>query len=217
MITWYGHSCFKVDNVLIDPFIPNPLCDIPHDDVMKGVELIAITHGHADHLGNAEWFSKTYNVPVVSNHEISVYLGDKGVNAEGMNIGGSIFIKNSKLTMVKAEHSSDIDVNTPGGVASGYIINDKTYHAGDTGLFSDMKLIGELYKPEIALLPVGGRYTMGPEEALKAVEWISPKIFIPMHYNTFPVIEQDISELVKKVEDMGIEVIIPKIGEEIDI
>ena len=217
MITWYGHSCFKVDNVLIDPFIPNPLCDIPHDKVMKDVDVIAVTHGHADHLGNAEWLSKTYEVPVVSNHEISVYLGDKGVNAEGMNIGGSIFIKNAKLTMVKAEHSSDIDVNTPGGVASGYIINDKTYHAGDTGLFSDMKLIGELYKPEIALLPVGGRYTMGPEEALIAVEWISPKIFIPMHYNTFPVIEQDISELVKKVKDMGVEVIIPKIGEEIDI
>ena len=217
MITWYGHSCFKVDNVLIDPFIPNPLCDIPHDKVMKNVEVIAITHGHADHLGNAEWLSKTYNVPVVSNHEISVYLSNEDVNAEGMNIGGSIFIKNAKLTMVKAEHSSDIDVNTPGGVASGYIINDKTYHAGDTGLFSDMKLIGELYKPEIALLPVGGRYTMGPEEALIAVEWISPKIFIPMHYNTFPVIEQDISELVKKVKDMGIEVIVPKIGEEIDI
>lgn len=218
MITWYGHSCFKVDNILIDPFIPNPLCDIPHDEVMNGVEVISITHGHADHLGNAVWLSKTYNVPVVSNHEISVYLANNGVNlAEGMNIGGSMYINGSKLTMVKAEHSSDIDSNTPGGVASGYIINDKVYHAGDTGLFSDMKLIKELYNPKIVFLPVGGRYTMGPEEALKAVEWLSPKIFIPMHYNTFPVIEVDISELVKKVENMGIETIVPKIGEELDI
>jgi len=125
MIVWYGHSCFKVHNVLIDPFVPNPLCDLPYDEIMEDVEVIAITHGHADHLGNAAELSKKYNVPVVSNHEISVYLSNKGVNAEGMNIGGTISINNSKLTMVKAEHSSDIDVNTPGGIASGYIINDR--------------------------------------------------------------------------------------------
>ncbi|WP_421077067.1 metal-dependent hydrolase [Methanothermococcus sp. Ax23] len=217
MIVWYGHSCFKVDNVLIDPFVPNPLCNLPYDEIMKNVEVIAVTHGHADHLGNAAELSKKYNIPVVSNHEISVYLSNKGVNAEGMNIGGTIALNNSKLTMVKAEHSSDIDVNTPGGIASGYIINDRVYHAGDTGLFGDMKLIAELYSPDIALLPVGGRYTMGPEEALKAIEYLKPKIFIPMHYNTFPAIEQDISDLVKKVKDIGVEVITPEIGAPIDL
>ncbi len=217
MIVWYGHSCFKVDNVLIDPFIPNPLCNLPHDEIMKDVEVIAVTHGHSDHLGNAELLAKTYNVPVVSNYEISVYLSNKGVNAEGMNIGGTIYINNSKLTMVKAEHSSAIDLNISGGVASGYIINDRVYHAGDTGLFGDMKLIAELYTPDVVLLPVGGRYTMGPDEALKAIEYLKPKIFIPMHYNTFPVIEQDISDLVKKVKDIGVEVIIPKIGDSIDL
>ena len=134
-----------------------------------------------------------------------------------MNIGGTIALNNSKLTMVKAEHSSDIDVNTPGGIASGYIVNDRVYHAGDTGLFGDMKLIAELYSPDIALLPVGGRYTMGPEEALKAIEYLKPKIFIPMHYNTFPAIEQDISDLVKKVKDIGVEVITPEIGTPIDL
>ena len=217
MICWYGHACFKIDRVLVDPFIPNPLCSIDYDEVVEGVEVIAVTHGHSDHIGNTVEISKRYNIPVVSNHEISVYLGKQGVVTEGMNIGGTIKIKNSKLTMVKAEHSSDIDENTPGGVPGGYIINDRVYHAGDTGLFGDMKLIGEIYSPKVVLLPVGGRYTMGPEEAVKAVELLNPKVFIPMHYNTFPLIEQDITDMVKKVEEMGVKVIVPKVGECIDV
>ncbi|XRO75117.1 metal-dependent hydrolase [Methanocaldococcus sp. 28A] len=217
MITWYGHACFKVDNVLIDPFVPNPLCNLPFDEIMEGVDVIAVTHGHADHLGNAEGLSKTYNVPVVTNHEISVYLSERGVNAEGMNIGGTIEINGAKLTMVKAEHSSDISPTISGGVAAGFIINDRVYHAGDTGLFGDMELIGEIYAPQIALLPIGGRYTMGIDEALVAIELIYPEIVIPMHYNTFPLIEVDVYEFVKKAEALGVEVVVPKIGEPIDL
>ena len=217
MITWYGHACFKVDNVLIDPFVPNPLCNLPFDEIMKGVDVIAVTHGHADHLGNAEELAKTYNVPVVTNHEISVYLSERGVNAEGMNIGGTIEINGAKLTMVKAEHSSDISPTISGGVAAGFIINDRVYHAGDTGLFGDMELIGEIYAPQIALLPIGGRYTMGIDEALVAIELIYPEIVIPMHYNTFPLIEVDVNEFVKKAEALGVEVIVPKIGEPLDL
>ncbi|ACV24003.1 metal-dependent hydrolase [Methanocaldococcus fervens] len=217
MITWYGHACFKVDNVLIDPFVPNPLCNLPYDEIMDGVDVIAVTHGHADHLGNAEELAKAYNVPVVSNHEISVYLSEKGVNAEGMNIGGTIEINGAKLTMVKAEHSSDIAPTISGGVAAGFIINDRVYHAGDTGVFGDMELIGEIYAPQIALLPIGGRYTMGIDEALVAIELIYPEIVIPMHYNTFPLIEVDVNEFVKKAEALGVEVIVPKIGEPLDL
>ncbi|ADC69478.1 beta-lactamase domain protein [Methanocaldococcus sp. FS406-22] len=217
MITWYGHACFKVDNVLIDPFVPNPLCNLPYDEIMKGVDVIAVTHGHADHLGNAEELAKTYNVPVVTNHEISVYLSERGVNAEGMNIGGTIEINGAKLTMVKAEHSSDISPTISGGVAAGFIINDRVYHAGDTGLFGDMELIGEIYAPQIALLPIGGRYTMGIDEALVAIELIYPEIVIPMHYNTFPLIEVDVNEFVKKAEALGVEVIVPKVGEPLDL
>ncbi len=217
MITWYGHACFKVDNVLIDPFVPNPLCNLPYDVIMEGVDVIAVTHGHADHLGNAEELSKTYNVPVVANHEISVYLCERGVNAEGMNIGGTIEINGAKLTMVKAEHSSDISPTISGGVAAGYIINDRVYHAGDTGVFGDMELIGEIYAPKIALLPIGGRYTMGIDEALVAIELLYPEIVIPMHYNTFPLIEVDVNEFVKKAEALGVEVIVPMIGEPIDL
>jgi L-ascorbate metabolism protein UlaG (beta-lactamase superfamily) len=217
MITWYGHACFKVDNVLIDPFVPNPLCNLPFDEIMEGVDIIAVTHGHADHLGNAEDLAKTYNVPVVTNHEISVYLSEKGVNAEGMNIGGTIEINGAKITMVKAEHSSDISPTISGGVAAGFIINDRVYHAGDTGLFGDMELIGEIYAPQIALLPIGGRYTMGIDEALVAIELIYPEIVIPMHYNTFPLIEVDVNEFVKKAEALGVEVIVPKVGEPLDL
>ena len=217
MITWYGHACFKVDNVLIDPFVPNPLCNLPFDEIMEGVDVIAVTHGHGDHLGNAEELAKSYNVPVVTNHEISVYLSERGVNAEGMNIGGTIEINGAKLTMVKAEHSSDISPTISGGVAAGFIINDRVYHAGDTGLFGDMELIGEIYAPQIALLPIGGRYTMGIDEALVAIELIYPEIVIPMHYNTFPLIEVDVNEFVKKAEALGVEVVVPKIGEPIDL
>ncbi|XRO76176.1 metal-dependent hydrolase [Methanocaldococcus sp. 10A] len=217
MITWYGHACFKVDNVLIDPFVPNPLCNLPYDEIMEGVDVIAVTHGHGDHLGNAEELAKTYNIPVVANHEISVYLSERGVNAEGMNIGGTIEINGAKLTMVKAEHSSDISPTISGGVAAGFIINDRVYHAGDTGLFGDMELIGEIYAPQIALLPIGGRYTMGIDEALVAIELIYPEIVIPMHYNTFPLIEVDVNEFVKKAEALGVEVVVPKIGEPIDL
>jgi L-ascorbate metabolism protein UlaG (beta-lactamase superfamily) len=217
MITWYGHACFKVDNVLIDPFVPNPLCNLPFDEIMEGVDVIAVTHGHADHLGNAEDLAKSYNVPVVTNHEISVYLSERGVNAEGMNIGGTIEINGAKITMVKAEHSSDISPTISGGVAAGFIINDRVYHAGDTGLFGDMELIGEIYAPQIALLPIGGRYTMGIDEALVAIELIYPEIVIPMHYNTFPLIEVDVNEFVKKAEALGVEVIVPKVGEPLDL
>ena len=217
MITWYGHACFKVDNVLIDPFVPNPLCNLPFDEIMEGVDVIAVTHGHADHLGNAEDLAKSYNVPVVTNHEISVYLSERGVNAEGMNIGGTIEINGAKITMVEAEHSSDISPTISGGVAAGFIINDRVYHAGDTGLFGDMELIGEIYAPQIALLPIGGRYTMGIDEALVAIELIYPEIVIPMHYNTFPLIEVDVNEFVKKAEALGVEVIVPKVGEPLDL
>ena len=184
---------------------------------MEGVDVIAVTHGHADHLGNAEDLAKSYNVPVVTNHEISVYLSERGVNAEGMNIGGTIEINGAKITMVKAEHSSDISPTISGGVAAGFIINDRVYHAGDTGLFGDMELIGEIYAPQIALLPIGGRYTMGIDEALVAIELIYPEIVIPMHYNTFPLIEVDVNEFVKKAEALGVEVIVPKVGEPLDL
>lgn len=197
-ITWLGHSAFKCESpsgriILIDPWLENPKApagakDIPH------VDLILVTHGHSDHIGNAAEIAKRTNATVVSIFEVYLYLTSLGVtNAIGMNKGGTLDVAGIKVTMVDAKHSCDIDVNgkvvAPGGEAAGYVIQFENklvlYHAGDTSLFGDMKLIGKLHKPDIAILPIGDLYTMGPREAAIACDLIKPKTIIGMHYGTF--------------------------------
>lgn len=202
-LRWLGHSAFELISeenlkILIDPFISNnPSCHIPVEEL--DADLICITHGHADHFGDALELANRTGALVIANHEISVFFSRQGFETQGMNIGGSSKFHNVKITMVDAIHSSDIDFMeevTPGGKACGFIFElengTKVYHAGDTSLFGDLKtIIGEIYKPDIALIPIGDRYTMGLQDASTAVQWISPKKVIPMHYNTFPVIEQN--------------------------
>jgi L-ascorbate metabolism protein UlaG (beta-lactamase superfamily) len=197
-LTWLGHAAFLMEGkirILIDPFITgNPMAPCKAEEIE--CDVICVTHGHGDHLGDAISIAKGNNVPVVAIHEIARYAEKNGVEGVGLNIGGSIELKETKFTMVQAWHSSGIDASGfgfSGGDPAGFIIRaEKTvYHAGDTCLFSDMKLIAELYKPDIALLPIGDRFTMNPEHAAKAASWISPKIVIPMHYNTFPSVEQN--------------------------
>lgn len=147
---------------------------------------------------------------VIGNHEHSLYLAKQGFETIGMNIGGTIKIHNIKITMVNSNHSSDMDFIEEmgvGGSACGFIIQlesgTKIYHSGDTGVFGDMKdVIRDIYKPQIALIPIGDRYTMGPREASIAAQWLDPDIVIPMHYNTFPVIEQDPEEFADRVESI---------------
>jgi len=210
-LRWFGHSAFELETeeklrILIDPFISNnPSCPVPVEELKADV--IMVTHGHADHFGDTMEIANRTGAVVIGNHEISVYLSKQGFDTIGMNIGGSISIYNLKITMVNAQHSSGMDFIEemgPGGSATGYIIQlengQKIYHAGDTGLFGDMKtIIGEIHKPDMALLPIGDTYTMGPETAALAVEWINPKIVVPIHYNTFPVIKQDPEEFVERV------------------
>ena len=188
-LTWFGHSCVLLEGsrkVLIDPFIPDGTIDAEPD-------VVAVTHGHADHMGDAA----SYGVPVVAINEVAKYLRTKGVDAEAMNIGGTIEVKGVRFTMTPALHSAWIEeagIGCNGGCAAGVVIrmDDKAvYHAGDTGLFSDMSLIGELYLPDVALLPIGGRFTMGPEEAMVAARMIGAPLVIPIHYNTWPAIAQD--------------------------
>ena len=198
-ITWLGHSCFLLEGskkVIIDPFIPE-------GEVPKDVDVVALTHGHNDHFGETLSFS----APVVAINEIAHWLQSKGMTAEGMNIGGTIEVEGVRFTMTPALHSSWLEASGEqgfyGGVAAGFVIrmdDHVIYHAGDTGLFSDMKLIRELYHPEVALLPIGGRYTMGPAEAMMAAEFIGASCVIPMHYNTFPPIEQDAEAFKKSIE-----------------
>lgn len=208
-------------NILLDPYITgNP--HAPLDVDKFNPDVIAVTHGHADHLGNAGDIARRTGCLVIAIAEVSRYLNGLGARAEGMNIGGTFNVGEASLHMTPAVHSGEITAVDPplcGGDCAGFVINDgiRIYHAGDTALFSDMKLIGELYRPEIALIPIGDRYTMGPKEAAIATSWIRPDIAIPMHYNTFPAIEQDPAEYQALVETLcDTEVVIMEVGETIE-
>lgn len=225
-ITWLGHSAFLFETekkLLIDPFISgNPLAPCSPEELNP--DIIAVTHGHHDHLGDTIEIGKRTGCRIISVHEVANYIKSKGVFAEGMGKGGTVNVEGIKLTMTDALHSSSIDASGfsfDGGSPAGFIIRingHSIYHAGDTGVFGDMELIGELYEPEMALLPIGDKFTMGIKEATKAVELIQPKIVIPMHYSTFDVIKQDPEEFKRAVEaKVDTKVIIMKPGESIDL
>ncbi|HWR25587.1 MAG TPA: metal-dependent hydrolase [Methanosarcina sp.] len=225
-ITWLGHAAFFLEaekSLLIDPFISgNPTAPCSPEELNP--DIIAVTHGHDDHLGDTIEIGARTDCRIISIHEVANYIKSKGVCAEGMNKGGTINVEGIKLTMTDALHSSSIDASDfsfDGGCPAGFVIGigrHIIYHAGDTGVFGDMQLIGELYEPEIALLPIGDRFTMGIKEALKAVELIQPEIVVPMHYNTFDVIKQDPEEFKRAVEGKtDTKVIIMKPGEAIEI
>ncbi len=200
-ITWLGHSAFKLESpsgktVLIDPWLDNPKAPAGAKDI-SNVDLILITHGHSDHVGSAVEVAKRTNAKLISIYEVYLYLQSQGVTtAMGMNKGGTTDVDGIKVTMTDAKHSSDIDVDGKvvacGGEAAGYVIRFENgftiYHAGDTSLFGDMKFIGKLYKPDVAIVPIGDLYTMGPREAAIACGLINPTQIIGMHYGTFPAL-----------------------------
>ena len=204
-ILFLGHSAFLLKgtkNVLIDPFLTgNPSAAAGPGD-LGDIDMVLVTHGHGDHLGDALDIAKEHDAVFVAMHEIANFASSKGVlRIEPMNIGGSITVDGVVITMTNATHSSDFE----GGSArpAGFVVamdGHRVYHAGDTGVFCGMGLICELYHPEVAILPIGSRYTMDVGEAIKAVELLEPSIVIPMHYGTFPLIDsQDPNDLAKGV------------------
>jgi L-ascorbate metabolism protein UlaG (beta-lactamase superfamily) len=210
-LTWLGHSCVLLTGskkVLIDPFIEGGSVRGTNPDI------VAVTHGHDDHMGE----TIALNKKTVAITEIAKYLKTKGVPVESMNIGGTIIVDGVSFTMTAAMHSSFLEeagVGFSAGAAAGFVIGMdgvKVYHAGDTALFSDMKLIGELYHPDIALLPIGGRYTMGIAEAMIAANYIGAKTVIPIHYNTWEKITADpipFKKAIERTTDIKVHVLKP--------
>jgi L-ascorbate metabolism protein UlaG (beta-lactamase superfamily) len=216
-LTWLGHSCILLSGtkkILIDPFTGDG------KELTIDCDIIAITHGHSDHMGETVRLRKK----TVAINEIAKYLIKKDIPAEGMNIGGTIEVDSIQFTMTQAVHSSWLEeggIGCNGGAAAGYIITmdgKKVYHAGDTALFSDMMLIGDMYRPDVALLPIGGRFTMGPDEAMMAAQFIGAPLVIPIHYNTWPKIKQDPARFkfaIERTTDMKVAVL--SVGETIEI
>ena len=224
-ITWLGHSTFLVETpggktILLDPWLEdNPACP-PERKSIERCDLILISHGHGDHMSSAIPVAKATGAKVVAQVEIADWLGTKGVeNRVDMNKGGTIWHEGISVTMVYASHSSPIEDGDRvlyGGEAAGYVVKLENgftfYHAGDTDVFGDMALIAELYQPELAMLPIGGHYTMSPFQASKAVRLIKPAHVIPMHYGTFPILAgtpEQLMELTSDIEGLTIHALKP--------
>ncbi len=216
-LTWLGHATFRVETpggktVLIDPWVMgNPMCPEKEKSVKK-VDVLLCTHGHFDHIGDAVEIAKKHSPEVVGIPELCGWLEKKGVkHAASMNKGGTQTVGDIKVTMVHADHSCGIqdgDEIVYGGEACGYVVEFATgvkiYHAGDTNVFGDMQIIRELYAPEIALIPIGDHFTMGPREAAYACKLLRPKTVIPMHFGTFPVLTGRPSELHKLAPEVEV-------------
>lgn len=202
-ITWLGHSSFLLEDdkhkILIDPFVSgNPSFPKERAGSLDDVTHILLTHGHGDHLGDAIKIAKRTKATVVAIFELAQHIIAQGVDADrviDMNIGGSVDLAGVRVAMVQATHSNSIqkgDVFAYGGCPAGFVIamgGEVIYHAGDTGLFGDMKLIQDFYKPTVGLLPIGDHYTMGPEAAAYACnELLDLKTVVPMHFDTFPLL-----------------------------
>src|SRR5437899_2964613 len=224
--TWLGHATFLFVSpggrrLLVDPWLStNPSCPDASKKIRE-LDLMLVTHGHDDHTGDAVSVARATGARVIAPYELSVWLQQKGLQqVTGMNPGGTLSALGLSITMVRADHSSSVvdDGRTVyAGVATGYVIrfeNDLTiYYAGDTAAFGDMRLIGELYRPAIAFLPIGDVYTMGPEQAAKACELVGVRQVVPMHYGTFPALTGTPARLRELVEPRGVKVLELKPGE----
>ncbi len=204
-ITWYGHACVEIRTpggrtVIVDPFFANPRSPKSADQVDR-CDLLLVTHGHDDHMGDALAIASRLRPAWPAIHEMSLWAGRRlpgGTDAViGMNKGGTVEAAGLRVTMTGADHSAGTwnaaaEATLYLGEPAGFVIElengFRIYHAGDTNLFGDMALIGELLRPDLALLPIGGHYTMGPTEAAKAVELLGVRHVMPIHYGTFPVL-----------------------------
>ena len=223
-LKYFSHSSFQVTTnsgikLLIDPFLDgNPTSPVKAADV--DAEYIILTHAHGDHIGDSFSIAKRCGSSFICVNELADYCKSKGFEAHNMHIGGGYDFEFGRIKFTIAHHGSMTPDNSYAGEPAGVILSidgKNIYHTGDTGLFYDMKLIGEMTPIDYMLLPIGDNFTMGITDAIKAVELTSPKVAIPMHYNTFPVIEADPNDFKAKVEAKGFKCIVMEYGEEIEL
>lgn len=224
-LTFHGHSVFVLESngthLVFDPFINgNPLAKIEPADIKA--DYVLLTHGHGDHVGDAIEIAKNNNATVISVFEVVGYCQNQGVeNAHPMHIGGGYDFPFGRVKLTNALHGSGLPDGSYGGNPAGIIVTTggKTiYHMGDTGLFGDLKTIVGAYNDiDVCLIPIGDNFTMGIEDALIAAEWIGAKLYIPMHYNTFPIIPADPQEFIDKLEEKGLKGQVMASGETIEI
>ena len=213
-LTWLGHASFRLDTpggkrVYLDPWLSGPTCPDSEREPER-IDAIAVTHGHGDHAGEVVDLHRRFSCPVVAQVELARWLGQAGVaddKAVGFNKGGTVDVGGVRFTLTHAFHSSSTPDGGYAGEAAGFVITleDSTvvYAAGDTCVFGDMHLIGELYEPDLAILPIGDHYTMGPREAAKALELLGVKRCVPCHWGTFPLLHgrpEQLAELAPGVD-----------------
>ena len=224
-LTYFGHSCFLVETtkarIILDPFLnDNPSSPIKAKDVK--CDFVVLSHGHEDHSCDALEIAKHCSATIVANYEIAEYFGAKGAKTHGMNPGGGFNFPFGRIKLTIAHHTSSVEAGLKPvylGVPCGILLqaDGKTlYHAGDTALFLDMQLIGRA-GIDVALLPIGDNFTMGPEDALTALDFLKPKVSVPIHYNTWPIIAQDAPAFSAKALEHGPTVRVMKPGEMLDV
>lgn len=226
-ITWLGHSTFRIDTangktILVDPWVMgNPMCP-EEQKKFENIDLMLCTHGHFDHIGDAVALGKQYKPTVIAVYEIGTWLEKKGVdNIIGMNKGGTVIVDGIRITMVHADHSCGIQEDDGsivyGGEPCGYVLDFQNgirlYHAGDTNVFGDMRIIHELYSPEYVLLPIGDHFVMGAREVSYACQLLRPKVLIPMHYGTFPLLHGKPEDIAAMTKELGIELMTLRPGQ----
>lgn len=222
-LTYFSHSAWKIESkgktILIDPFISgNPTAPVKADQV--NADFIIITHAHGDHIGDTVEIAKRCSSLVISNFEISNWAGQQGLKSHPLHIGGGRGFEFGYVKLTQAFHGSSFPDGAYGGMPAGVLVTveGKTiYHTGDTGIFGDMKLIGEMNPVDVALVPIGDNFTMGIKDALKAVELINPKMVIPMHYKTFDVIDADPQKFAAEVKKTGVEAKVLDFGQSIEL